>query len=74
MPMKLFTSLARFQITTPHSELVMMGKTKIITSWHEDKSCSLELGSTYILSSFKKIGSNACSFSLLKLNLAKLNE
>jgi len=48
MPMKLFASLTRFQITTPHSELVMMGKTKIITSWHEEMSCSLELGSTYI--------------------------
>jgi hypothetical protein len=51
-----------------------MGKTTIGTSWHEEKSCSLELGSTYVLSSVKKIGLNGCSLSLSKLNLAKLDE
>lgn len=74
MPMKLFTSLVQFQITTPHSELVMMGKIKIGTSWHEEKSCSLELGGTYVSSTIKKIGFNGCSLSLSKLNLAKLDE
>jgi hypothetical protein len=53
--MKLFTSLTQFQITTPHSELVVMGKTKIGISWYEEKSCSLELlGGTYVLSIVKK--------------------
>jgi hypothetical protein len=53
--MKLFTSLTQFQIT-PHSELVVMGKTKIGISWYEEKSCSLELlGGTYVLSIVKKI-------------------
>lgn len=52
----------------------MMGKIKIGISWHEEKSCSLELGGTYVLSSFKKIGLNARSFSLSRLNLAKLDE
>ncbi len=72
IPMKLFTSLTQFQIT-PHSELVVMGKTKIGISWYEEKSCSLELlGGTYVLSIVKKIWIKWMFSFIVKIKLSKV--